>query len=103
MWANDDHTFCPLTCQPPPASATAFVCSEARSLPEPGSEKPWHHTSWPVRIGRRKRSFWRSVPWARIVGPAIPSPITPTCSGDSTRPNSSSRMAWWARGASWPP
>jgi hypothetical protein len=30
-----------------------------------------------------------------IVGPAIPSPITPMCGGASARANSSSAIAWW--------
>src|SRR5262245_27240960 len=33
--------FCPLTTKSSP-SRTAFVCSEARSEPELGSENPWH-------------------------------------------------------------
>jgi hypothetical protein len=24
------------------------VVRDARSLPEPGSENPWHHCSWPL-------------------------------------------------------
>ena len=103
MWANDDQTFCPLTRYPPSPSGMAFVWSEARSEPLPGSLKPWHQTSSPVRIFSRKRSFCSSVPWARIVGAAIPRPMTPTCSGASAMPISSSRTAWSDIGASWPP
>ena len=35
-----------------------------------------------------------SVPWAMIVGPAMPSPITPTCGGASARASSSRKIAW---------
>ena len=42
--------FDPVTTYSSP-SRTARVRSEARSLPAPGSEKPWHHTSSPRRIG----------------------------------------------------
>ncbi len=40
------QTFCPLMIQLSP-SCTARVVSDARSLPEPGSENPWHHCSSP--------------------------------------------------------
>ena len=90
-WANDDHTFCPLMTYPSPSRA-ALVVSEARSLPEPGSENPWHHTSSAVRIRFRYRAFCSSVPWARMVGPAMPIPITFMCSGAPDRANSSSAM-----------
>ena len=48
-WAIEVHTFWPLTIHSSP-SRTARVPSEARSEPEPGSLKSWHHTSSPVRI-----------------------------------------------------
>ena len=41
------HTFWPLMIHSIAAVCTARVVSDARSLPEPGSEKPWHHDSWP--------------------------------------------------------
>ena len=53
--ACDVQTLCPSTIQSSP-SRTAFVRSEARSLPASGSEKPWHQRSAPRR---------RSVRWAR--------------------------------------
>ena len=34
-----------------------------------------------------------------IVGPAMPSPITPRCCGASARANSSRKIAWWLYGA----
>ena len=40
------HTFWPLTTQSSPR-CSARVVKDARSLPEPGSEKPWHHDSRP--------------------------------------------------------
>ena len=48
-WAKLVHTFWPLMIQRSP-SCTARVVSDARSLPEPGSEKPWHHCSAPESI-----------------------------------------------------
>ena len=52
MWAEDVHTFWPLTIQVSPSS-TARVDRPARSEPAPGSEKSWHHTSSPHHSGRR--------------------------------------------------
>ena len=43
--------------------------SDARSEPEPGSLKSWHHDSSPRSIGSRNRFFCSSVPWAISVGP----------------------------------
>lgn len=45
-WAKLVHTFWPLMIQVSP-SGMARVDRDARSLPEPGSEKPWHHSSRP--------------------------------------------------------
>jgi hypothetical protein len=45
-WARLVHTFCPLITQESPR-CSARVDRDARSLPEPGSEKPWHHCSVP--------------------------------------------------------
>ena len=42
LCAADVHTFCPVSFQPPSAR-TAFVRSEARSDPAPGSLNSWHH------------------------------------------------------------
>ena len=44
------------------------------------------------------RCFCASVPWAMIVGPAMPSPITPRCGGASARAISSRKIAWWLYG-----
>ena len=38
-----------------------------------------------------------------IVGPAMPSPITPRCDGASARAVSSRKIAWWLYGAPAPP
>jgi hypothetical protein len=51
-WASVVHTFWPVTTQSSP-SRTAFVLTEARSEPEPGSENPWHQISSADRIGSR--------------------------------------------------
>ena len=45
-WAKLVQTFWPLMIHLSPRW-TARVVSEARSLPEPGSENPWHHCSSP--------------------------------------------------------
>ena len=104
MWANDDHTFWPLTTKrSPPAASCALVRTAERSEPAPGSEKPWHQISSVERIFSRWRSFWASVPCAMIVGPAMPSPITPRCGGASARAISSRKIAWWLYGAPAPP
>ena len=63
-----------------------------------GSEKPWHQISSAARSGCRYRAFCSSVPCAMIVGPAMPSPITPTCGGASARASSSRKIAWWRGG-----
>ena len=42
-------------------------------------------------------------PWAMIVGPAMPRPITPTCGGASARAISSRKIAWCVYGAPPPP
>src|SRR5437588_379078 len=69
FWAIDVHTFWPDSDQPP-STRTALVDSEARSEPAPGSLNIWHHTIWPSRVGRTKRSCCSAVPWAMIVGSA---------------------------------
>ena len=45
--------FCPLTTQPPSASAARHDRA-ARSLPASGSENPWHHISSPRINGGTK-------------------------------------------------
>ena len=49
-WARLVHTFWPLT-RHPSSVRSARQVSEARLLPVPGSEKPWHHTSSPRSSG----------------------------------------------------
>ena len=94
MCAKDDQTFWPFTTNV--SSRTSMrVRTAARSDPAPGSEKPWHQTSSALRMFARYRDFCSSVPCAMIVGPAIPSPITPRCCGAWTRAISSSTIAWW--------
>ena len=86
------HTFWPVTMYSSPLS-TAFVFSEARSLPDSGSEKPWHQISSADRIGVRKRSFCSSVPCAITVGPPIVSPSTLAICGARARATSSKKIA----------
>ena len=49
-WARLVHTFWPVTRQPS-SVRTARHVSDARLLPVPGSENPWHHTSSPRSSG----------------------------------------------------
>ena len=86
------HTFWPVTMYSSPFR-TARVFNEARSDPDSGSEKPWHHISSALRIGARKRSFCSSVPWAITVGPPIVSPSTLTICGARARAISSKKIA----------
>ena len=90
--ANVVQTFWPLTMYSSPLS-TARVFKDARSLPDSGSLKPWHHISSADRIGARKRSFWSSVPWAITVGPPIVSPSTLAICGARERAISSKKIA----------
>jgi hypothetical protein len=102
MCAKDDQTFWPLTTKWSP-SCLALVRTAERSEPASGSEKPWHQISSVERIFSRWRAFCASVPWAMIVGPAMPSPITPRCDGASALAISSRKIAWWLYGAPAPP
>ena len=69
--ATEVHTFWPVSFQPP-STRSARVRSEARSEPEPGSEKSWHQTSSPRSDGSTNRSRCASLPCSRIVGSAQP-------------------------------
>ncbi len=82
------QTFWPVTTHSSPLR-TARVFSEARSEPDPGSEKPWHQISSADRIGARKRCFCSSVPWAMTVGPPIARPSTLAICGAPARATSS--------------
>jgi hypothetical protein len=88
MCANDDQTFCPLRTNTSPRRSIR-VRTAARSEPASGSEKPWHQISSADRIFERCACFCSSVPCAMIVGPAMPSPITPTCEGACASADSS--------------
>ena len=66
--------------QPEP-SRTARVRTPARSLPASGSDMPMQYVASPARISGRYRSFWASVPWARIDGPICRSAIQWEASG----------------------
>src|ERR1044072_4326536 len=90
--ANVVQTFWPVTTYSSPFS-TARVFKDARSEPESGSEKPWHHISSADRIGARKRAFWSSVPCAITVGPPIVRPSTLAICGVRERAKSSNRIA----------
>ncbi len=70
-------------------SRTAVVFSEARSLPEFGSENPWHHRVSPFRMPGRNSFFCSSVPHCRMVGPTSVSPKKSPRIGAFARANSS--------------
>ena len=72
-WAQVVQTFCPVITHSSP-SRSARVASDARSDPEPGSLKSWHHTSSLRTMGGRKRRLCSSAPWAKSVGAARFSP-----------------------------
>ncbi len=55
------HTLWPFTIQWSPWR-THDACALARSLPAPGSEKPWHQISSAEKSGGRKRRFCSGVP-----------------------------------------
>ena len=82
MWsaacAREVQIFCPFTVYSSP-SRTALVCSEARSEPAPGSEKPWHQARSPESVLEMCSAFSSSVPWMMIAGPIWEMPCPPTC------------------------
>ena len=86
--ASEVHTFWPLITHWSPSSS-AVVDTLARSLPAPGSEYPWHHSSVTSRMRGRKRCCCSGVPNAINVGPSNSSPKWLTLSGASTRAYSS--------------
>ncbi len=90
--ATEVHTFWPLSRQPP-STLTARVRSDARSEPEPGSEKSWHQTRSPRSEGRTKRSRCSSVPCSRMVRTAQPA-ITMSGRVTSARASSWSMTIW---------
>lgn len=69
-------------------STTPLVERLARSEPEFGSEKPWHHTTSPRRIGGRCSAFCSSEPDAMIVGPPwlLPTKVQLLLSVNGDRP-----------------
>src|ERR1700755_184309 len=60
-WASVVQVFWPLMIHLSPLRS-ALVFSEARSEPEPGSEKPWHHQSSTLAIRGRYFFFCSSLP-----------------------------------------
>ena len=88
------HTFWPESRQPPSSSRRARDWMPARSEPAAGSENSWHQTSSAASIGPRWRCFWSSSPWAMIVGPSMPTPITSKIPGTPARPISWLTTTW---------
>src|SRR5258708_10731903 len=60
-WASVVQVFWPLMMYLSPLRS-ALVFSEARSEPEPGSEKPWHHQSSTLALRGRHSRFCFSLP-----------------------------------------
>jgi len=85
---NVFQTFWPLTTKSSP-SATARVCSEARSEPALGSENPWHQISSPRSMGGRNRRFCSSVPCCMIAGAMLEMPMGLSVPGAPARCSSS--------------
>ena len=79
QFARDVHTFCPVSFQPVAGllvrARTAFIRSEARSEPAPGSLNSWHQNSSPLNVAGTNRSICSGLPCSRIVG-AAHQPIT---------------------------
>ena len=98
--APEVQIFCPLITYSSP-SRTARVRSDARSEPEPGSEKPWHHIASAEAILGRCSSFCSSVPWIISRGPTICTDCPP--SGAPTAVLSSAKISWSKCGAPRPP
>ena len=69
--ACDVQILCPLITQSSP-SRTAFVRSDARSLPASGSEKPWHHASSP-RSSASEMPCARSGVYTESIGMSVSS------------------------------
>src|SRR5947209_14626987 len=101
-WAYDVHTFWPVSSHPSSAGV-AFVVSDARSEPAPGSLNSWHQISSAVRILASHRSFWSAVPWANSVGPARLSPTRLTSCGARARAYSALKIATCTGDAPRPP
>ena len=74
LCAEDVHTFCPVSSQPP-STRTALVRSDARSEPASGSENSWHQKISPLSVAGTNRSTCSGVPCSRMVG-AAHQPIT---------------------------
>ena len=69
VMAPEVQTFWPSTCHSSP-SRRARVWALARSEPDPGSEKNWHHISSPRTSAGRNRCFCSCVPCSSSIGPA---------------------------------
>jgi len=85
------HTFWPFSTKWSPSSRAA-VLSAARSLPAPGSLKPWHQISSPESMGGMKRRRCASLPWWMSAGPRSPMPRMFRMGGASARASSASMI-----------
>ena len=67
--APEFHTFCPVTTHSSP-SRSARVPTLARSDPDPGSLKSWHHAASPSAMPRTSSEIRASLPCSSKVGAA---------------------------------
>ena len=87
--ARELQIFCPLSFQPPSA-LVAVERSDARSLPDSGSDQACAQISSPLAIFGSTRSSCSSVPCANSVGASIEVPLALARPGAPARKYSSS-------------
>ena len=90
-WPSVVQVFWPLRIQSSP-SRVALVESDARSEPELGSEKPWHHQMSRLAVGGRNRSFCSWEPKFAITGPTM---LALNASGGGTHASCISSCQMW--------
>ena len=100
--ARELQIFCPLSSHPP-SVLVAVDRSDARSLPDSGSDQAWAQICSPLAIFGRIRSSCSSVPCANSVGASIEVPLALARPGAPARKYSSSNTTQCSSGASRPP
>ncbi|CFE44450.1 Uncharacterised protein [Mycobacterium tuberculosis] len=100
--ARELQIFCPLSSQPP-STLLAVERSDARSLPDSGSDQACAQICSPLAIFGRIRSSCSAVPCANSVGASIEVPLALARPGAPARKYSSSNTIQCSSGASRPP
>ena len=100
--ARELQIFCPFSSQPP-SVLVAVDRSDARSLPDSGSDQACAQICSPLAIFGRIRSSCSSVPCANSVGASIEVPLALARPGAPARKYSSSNTTQCSSGASRPP